>query len=325
MNRLLFVISASTLSTVLIAPAHAFLELMNHANSRHYRSLQIAEISLTDGPADLRDFCTVLQRSFESNVRCDCFGSTQTFLSVSCEYLEPVCHEDTCGRPILGITIVDGRVFSSTTCMQDYVRRGTEVLGDTCIAVTACEDPKKGLCECMASYRSDVCRTCEVCGGGKGLRLDCTNVDVNAMSAPSCTEMDLDLDLRHAGFLGDFVPRMSDLCGALESKLDNRIKCDCTDANSSGMYAVKCEMVENSTVQSTAEIVNGAVSSVTTCSEETCTAMQLCPGNDKQVCACVATYRGRPCNSCQVCEGGGGLQLDCSMWNQLLLRSNVSL
>jgi hypothetical protein len=205
-------------------------------------------------------------------------------------------------------------VFSSTTCIRDYTRQNKQILGETCVSVTACEDPEDGLCECIASYQSDICRSCEICKGGKGISFDCTNINAEAMSSP-CHEIDMDLDLQGAGALAGFMPEMSGLCTGLERALDNRISCDCTKA-SGGSYSITCktnEVEENTAVvQSTVDIVEGAVSAVTACHDETCTFLKLCPDDKEQICGCIGTYEGEACSLCQVCEGRKAVKLDCS-------------
>ena len=289
------------------------------------RSLQ----TLTDGPDDLQNICLVVQNAFQANVKCSCFGSPEDFFTISCEYLESICGPSddlTCGRPILSISIVDGKIFSATSCVRDFRRNLFNQLEDLCVSISTCENPDDGLCECVATYRNEKCQQCQVCGTSqRGISFDCSNVNAEAVSS-ACTSIDMDLDLHNGGSqVAGFVPEMSGLCTGLENALDNRISCDCTNAVG-GSYTVTCESILEGKdvpllvdrVKSTASIVNGEVDSVTACTTEsysfasTCTALQFCQADSDRLCACLATYDGEVCNSCEVCEEGHSVKIDCS-------------
>lgn len=286
------------------------------------RGLQV----MTDGPVDLEGVCAVVQEAFTSDVRCECFGSPERFLSITCDYQDSICGAtgENCGRPLIGVSIVEGKMFSSTSCIRDYQRGSRRLMGETCISVTACEKAEDGICECLASYESQVCSSCSICEGGAGISFDCTNVNAEALSEP-CRKVDMDLDLGGgAGILGTFLPEMSGLCTGLERSLDNRVNCDCSQAKG-GSYTITCTTDENDQVQeqsvsvlSSVDVVEGNVHSVTACADhpdpygKTCTAFQFCEDDSKRLCSCLATYDGQSCRLCQVCDGGEGVQVDCS-------------
>jgi hypothetical protein len=281
------------------------------------RSLQV----LADGPEDLQNICLAVQNSFRANVQCSCFGTPDAFFSISCEYIDSICGPsgDTCGRPILTVSIVEGHVFSATSCIRDYRQGTSKILEDLCVAVTTCENHDNGFCECIATYKNDVCGKCEICDNGKGVSFDCTSINAEAVSK-SCTTIDLDLDLSSGGSqVAGFIPEMSGMCTALEQALDNHISCDCTNAIG-GAYTINCVTndVGSDIIRSSVSIVKGAVDSVTSCTESTatfastCTALQFCEADSEKLCACLATYDAKVCSSCEVCEGGDAVKVDCS-------------
>ncbi len=281
--------------------------------------------ALTDGPTDLDGICAVVQEAFTTDVRCECFGSPERFLSITCDYQSSICGAsgENCGRPLIGVSVVEGKMFSSTSCIRDYQRGSRKLMGETCISVTACENPQDGLCGCIASYESQVCSSCNVCEGGAGLSFDCTNVNAEAVSEP-CKKIDMDLDLSGgAGILGNFLPEMAGLCTGLERALDNRVSCDCSRAKG-GSYTITCKTEEENqqdksvSVLSSVDVIEGAVQTVTACTDhpdpygKTCTALQFCEDDSERVCSCLATYDDQSCRMCQVCDGGEGVQVDCS-------------
>jgi hypothetical protein len=134
--------------------------------------------------------------------------------------------------------------------------------------------------------------------------------------------MDLDLS-GGAGILGNFLPEMAGLCTGLERALDNRVSCDCSRAKG-GSYTITCKTEEENqqdksvSVLSSVDVIEGAVQTVTACTDhpdpygKTCTALQFCEDDSERVCSCLATYDDQSCRMCQVCDGGEGVQVDCS-------------
>jgi hypothetical protein len=299
----------------------------------------------------LQTICMTIQQSFASahDVTCTCAGHIADSFSISCDYATPVCNDDasstTCGRPQIAVSMVQGKVFSATTCVVDYTR-GFLTLQDTCVFVDACPDDASAFCDCTASYGGMICDTCRVCDGGQALTVDCSNVNAEAVST-QCRAVDLDWHLdAGAGHLAGFAPVFDGFCSQLEASLDNSIACDCTLAVG-GTYDVSCQTTaplcvhgtSNGTdrknddgdaalcgkVASTVHVVEGHMVSVTACASydapfgETCTTLQVCNGDnetsgsdDTGICECAATYNGQACQSCAVCADQASLTLDCS-------------
>jgi hypothetical protein len=249
----------------------------------------------------LQTICQAVQASFDQDVSCTCEGATLDSFSISCQYATIVCHEDTCGRPQIAVSIASGSVFSATTCIAQYTRNQQALL-DTCVFVNACpqgsdnDDADAGtttsFCDCTASYGGSICGACTVCDGGRSLSVDCANVNVEAVSASqSCTAIDLDWHLADgAGSLAGFAPVWDGFCSQLEASLNNTIVCDCTNAVG-GTFALQCHTTEPvcvnqasladnestlakvpnddsafcGSVSSTVNVVNGQMESVTAC------------------------------------------------------------
>lgn len=287
-------------------------------------SLQVSDSG--EGP-DVQNICAVIELSFEGNVECNCVGTLYGSFSIACDYAEPVCNDSdkgrTCGKPKVAVTMVNGVMFSATTCVLEY-KRGTVELADTCVFVDACQDDEEGFCDCTASYDGKICRSCDVCDGGQALTVDCTNINVEAVSK-QCSPVDMDLHLDGgAGHLAGFGPVFSGFCSNLESNLENRIACDCTDAVG-GTFSITCETVEHEcfndhcgNVVSRVDVVEGDIYSVTACATydapfegETCTALQFSEATGG-ISGCVAHYDDTRCNYCGVCADGKSLKLDCS-------------
>jgi hypothetical protein len=314
------------------------------------RSLQQA---IDDGQVDeekpsfhLQSICAVVEQAFQQNVTCKCAGNVIDNFSIACDYMEKICSGNTttsgtenqnCGIPQLAISMVNGKIFSATTCISQYTR-GSIQLQDTCVFVDACvsddiaDNDHQPFCGCTASYGGVICDTCQVCGSGSkdttsgnALTVDCRNVNAEAVST-QCTSIDLDLHLSDgAGSMAGFTPIFSGFCSELENAIDNKISCDCTDA-AGGSFNLTCttndkvcvyDEVHCGFVESTVMVVDGTVDTVTACATydavpsfaagggETCTTMQLCKNmgeNDLVVCGCLSTYDGQSCRSCELCN-----------------------
>jgi hypothetical protein len=252
---------------------------------------------------DLKGICQAVQDSFTQAVDCRCMGSLHNSFSMSCEYRQELCHESpsagrTCGQPQIAVSMVEGHIFSSTTCVKNY-RRGMLPMEDTCVFVDACPhaSSRDGFCGCTASYGGHVCRSCEVCPDGQSISVDCTDRNVEAVTK-QCQPVDLDLQLTagSGSSLTGFAPSFDGFCSQLEQALDNKVTCDCTDAVG-GNFALSCQTNEPvcvndgrhcGDVQSTVEVVDGQMDRITSCAKytsepfqdgETCTIMQLCPAS----------------------------------------------
>lgn len=326
--------------------------LIEHANSvghialsRHLQEQQDDSENEEGGTGYLDNICMAVEASFTQEVACTCAGNIADSFSISCQYAAPICNDNpndetavqTCGKPQIAVSIVSGKVFSATTCVSEY-QRGTVPLEDTCIFVDACPD-SRSFCDCTASYGAQICNDCQICNNGHALTVDCTNVNVEAIST-QCSAVDLDWDLAGgAGAIAGFAPAFDGFCSQIERALNNSISCNCADAVG-GSFSLSCETTELlcvngddsqqqhlcGRVMSKVAVVDSQVESVTACATyqapfgETCTTLALCKGvgsNSKStgsssVCACSATYNGEQCQSCSVCDDSASITMDCS-------------
>lgn len=286
----------------------------------HHRSLQ-------EGDESLQKVCSLVEAQFEDRVDCTCSGSPFTSFNINCEYLDTTCSAGgrTCGKPVIALTLADGGVFSAAACVKDFERDGV-ALGDTCISVDLCEDKSDSFCDCTVTFDDKICDSCTVCGEGRGLALDCSNVNAEAVTT-ECQEINFDLSLNGDGeSIVGFLPSFQGLCSKLEEGIDGRIACDCSDSGG-GSFSITCETLEHSCtdnvcggVKSEVKVVGSEIRTVTACVNfsapldlaETCTQVQICEDDNTKICGCTAIYDGAACNSCEVCEGGNGLKLDCT-------------
>jgi hypothetical protein len=148
-----------------------------------------------------------------------------------------------------------------------------------------------------------------------------------------------------------FVPNLNGLCTQIESGLQNRVECNCADTGS-GNFNLTCQLADEyctdddefgsrycGSMKSTAHFQEGVMKSVTSCSDfsspadllQTCVTFDSDQSNNTDTTAdifggwtgCRASYGGRTCQSCGLCDGGvlpndGGAQqlmgvtLDCT-------------
>jgi len=292
----------------------------------------------------LAQICSVIESAFDTSqhaVHCDCGGTVESSLSISCEYTTAVCQDGdsdsrVCGKPQIAVSLVDGRIFSATSCVSEYYR-GLTPLADTCVFVDACRNENEGaFCDCTASYGGKICGGCSICPGGDAITVDCSDVNPEAISQ-QCTAVDLDLDLAHgAGAVAGFAPVWEGFCTQLEKAASptNNVACDCSDAVGSGDFDISCSTKKPvcvhrdahcGQVASNVAVVDGAVQKVTACADyttnpdnaaddvyagQTCTEIEFC--DEGKLCGCRATFDGTACNACEICQDGSSLTLDCS-------------
>jgi hypothetical protein len=199
-------------------------------------------------------------------------------------------------------------------------------LGDTCISVDLCEDESNTFCDCTVTFDDQICDSCSVCQEGRGLAFDCSNANAEAVTK-ECQPVSFDLDLAGNGdTIVGFLPSFQGLCSELEEGIGDRIACDCSNSGG-GTFSITCETLEDSCtdnfcggVKSQVEVVDSKIKTVTACVDfaapfdlaQTCTQVQICEDDKSEICGCTAIYNGLACNSCEVCEGGNALKLDCS-------------
>ena len=309
---------------------------------------------------DLQAMCHVIEQSFSEvyNVTCHCAGNVIDNFSIACDYEKQICDaKNTCGTPQIAISMVKQQIFSSTTCIHNYTRNNV-LQNDTCVFVDTCAsakpDPNSGtesastnrelfhpkFCDCTASYGNEICSGCQICPGGKAMSVDCSNVNAQAISSNTCTEIDLDLHLSsssdndgssssESSTMAGFAPDFAGFCTQLENSINNTISCDCTNAVG-GSYNISCSTndricvhdddIHCGTVNSTVAVKDGTIHTVTACAaydtepfksstssslagkDVTCTTMQLCNNSSESesVCSCSATYDDQSCSSCTV-------------------------
>ena len=310
----------------LIGEARALAKVTMKEHRRHLQASSLEELNA------LETLCASVEESFYQNVTCSCVGAllSNTF-SMTCEYNEQVCGplNHVCGRPEIGMSIVNSGIFSATACVKDYANNHRSLqYADTCVSIELRDnDANGGISGCYVQYGGQICSKCETCNDGEGILLDCTNINAEAIST-ECRGVDSDLDLAGgAGVIAGFLPDFKGFCSQLEDGRDGSVACDCSNSGG-GNFDVTCETVEPECIEesgvcgnikSTVSVMDGRIDSVTSCSDvdaphdfkETCTRMELCPETDG-VCGCSVTYDGKACSRCEVCPSGIAVMLDCS-------------
>jgi hypothetical protein len=344
-------LATTTTSDRHLASSHAALDFqaavalqshqLSHIAMKHYqRQLQS---STTNTAQALDDLCLHLQEQFYHDVQCDCVGAlASATLSYTCRYLTPLCSTvgpKVCGQPQFAATLVDGQLFSASSCVANYTNAQRELVSyeDTCIAIEVCGDTSMLtesneatkdsnnhlLCGCQATYGSHVCQSCTICDDSSSLSLDCTNVNAQAVSQ-ACRPVDTDWDLAGgAGILAGFLPQFDGLCTALE--YDDRVACTCPNAGG-GTFNVTCNTLvpvcqgeQCGMMESTVRMEEGHMVETTGCVDyasphdwkRVCTTVTLCD-DESTICGCQALYNNQACTSCDVCDGRQAVQLNCT-------------
>uniref|UniRef100_A0A8J9X1H0 Uncharacterized protein n=1 Tax=Phaeodactylum tricornutum TaxID=2850 RepID=A0A8J9X1H0_PHATR len=307
-------------------------KLATLASSHHSRAVQETDGAYTGN--SIQRVCRAIENQFQDPVRCDCIGALQSnTFSMTCEYDKAVCGplNAVCGRPVIAMTLVNGGVFSSTTCIRDYVNSRQRIdYKDTCVALELCNenDSSQGFCGCTVSYGADVCNDCNICNNGMGVQIDCSNVDENAITT-QCRTVDLDMDLAGgAGLIAGFLPGFEDFCSSLEEGTGSNVGCECADSGS-GNYEVNCKTLEEKCSESnvcgqvatSVDVDRGRIKSVRTCAdiripytyEQTCSTVSVEETADgRRIDGCGVFYNDQACNNCQICNDGKGIIFDCS-------------
>ena len=303
----------------------------------HHRSLQDEDLG---GAISLQPVCDSIQQNFNKPVNCVCTGSSVSSFSISCEFSTQVCSPlgTVCGRPFIGMSISGFNLFSVTACVYDYTRRNAS-LNDTCISMEVCPNSEAqdlsdvSFCSCTAQYGTKICSACSVCDGGHGISMDCSSFNAEVVT-PSCKSPDMDLDLGGVtSSVVGFVPNLNGLCSRLESSLNNRIDCDCSDSGG-GTFDITCKSGGSlcneagvcGSTKSSISFSSGSMTSITSCAdydlpvdlEQTCVTFGLEPDKHR-LSNCTATYGGNLCKECSICfletaenQNATGVMLDCS-------------
>jgi hypothetical protein len=340
-----------------------------------FRSLQGIPPELELNTASLQPVCQAIQDNFmvksngtqgegrESSVTCVCTGSTTASFAIACEFNDAVCSPlgTVCGRPFIGMSVERYSLFSVTACVYDYNRRGVR-LNDTCVGLEVCPSDEYAVvgdgssplgsvrfCGCMAQYGTQVCPKCEACDSGRGIFLDCSEYNAEVVT-PQCRSPDVDLDWSGAtGSVAGFIPNLDGMCTKIESALNNRVVCDCTDTGG-GNFNLSCELSDQyctdeaesgmrycGSMKSTAQFRDGEMASVTSCSDfsspadllQTCVTFDVADPSKNATTGgvwsgCQASYGGQNCRSCGLCEADAvtmegeiahrpmGVTLDCT-------------
>ncbi|KAL3940715.1 MAG: hypothetical protein SGARI_000866, partial [Bacillariaceae sp.] len=65
-----------------------------------------------------------------------------------------------------------------TTCVQGYTVNGQTIVDNICYDLEICSDgDKSSICGCSAQYNGQACQGCVPCPNGRGIALDCSNID----------------------------------------------------------------------------------------------------------------------------------------------------
>jgi hypothetical protein len=136
--------------------------------------------------------CDLIVDQFESKTDCTCSLSTLHSSSVQfgCENKHTMCNPwDFCARPVYAGTVsLEDPVSSSNVCLKNLQnRQSQQKFGDLCVVVdhdrneVATDEFDSTMKRCKAQIGRHHCN-CTICGGGTGIRLDCSDSDIGLIS-----------------------------------------------------------------------------------------------------------------------------------------------
>jgi hypothetical protein len=71
-----------------------------------------------------------------------------------------------------------------TTCLQGYTKNGQPIVDEICYDMELCydDDDDASICGCAVQYNQQTCQECVPCPDGRGILVDCTNLDDDFVS-----------------------------------------------------------------------------------------------------------------------------------------------
>lgn len=134
-------------------------------------------------------FCSELENALDNRIACDCSDAVGGSFSVSCRTLESVCAPNHgCGVVESTLAISDGRKDGLTSCVHHEAAPFEGTLSCTSLQLEK-EDSSK-IHSCWAMVNGTICESCHVCSAGRGVTLDCANVN-SAAVVSECQEVNL--------------------------------------------------------------------------------------------------------------------------------------
>jgi hypothetical protein len=144
--------------------------------------------------------CSQIEGQFASKTDCTCSVSFLHSSSVQfgCEHEHNVCNQwDICGRPVYAGTVGQESPSSSSSFCLKNLRSFQEqnTFGDLCVKVDYdrsqefVDGDDSTIKRCTAQLGRKKCN-CAVCGGGNGLRLDCSETS-NSLTSTQCDKVSL--------------------------------------------------------------------------------------------------------------------------------------
>jgi hypothetical protein len=175
----------------------------------------VGGFQLTVEDESSEEACSQIEGQFASKTDCTCSASTLHSSSVQfgCEQKHNVCNPwDICGRPVYaGIVDQETPSSSSSFCVKNLRSlREQNTFGDLCVTVNFDQSQEYVdgaaliLKRCTAQLGRTKC-SCTVCGGGNGLRLDCSETS-NSLTSTQCDKVSLVTTIKSDNLVQGYFP-----------------------------------------------------------------------------------------------------------------------
>jgi hypothetical protein len=137
----------------------------------------------------VRDACDHIEDQFQTRTDCTCNLSLlqNSTVQYGCRNKHRTCNQqEFCARSVYtGTVSLESPVFLSDFCLKD-LQKHANVYGNLCVAVdydskALGEDNISKIKGCRAQIGKRKC-TCTICGGGSGIRLDCSDIEDSLIS-----------------------------------------------------------------------------------------------------------------------------------------------
>jgi hypothetical protein len=149
------------------------------------KTLFVGGFQLATDDESTQEVCGMIEDQFILRTDCTCSLSTLHNASVQfgCKNKHLICNnEEYCAKPVYtGLLGYENSRFSTDFCLNNLQRNGKH-FGNLCVAIDGLTtDSNLIIRRCLAQVGKRKC-DCTICGGGGGLRVDCTGIDSRLLS-----------------------------------------------------------------------------------------------------------------------------------------------